>query len=56
MGKIFVFSINKTFDVLLKTPEINKWCGLLCSYRTNGYEDFRKLYDQIKIFRDDYTF
>lgn len=25
-GKNLYFSINKPFDKLLKTPEINKWC------------------------------
>ena len=42
-GKNLCFSITKPFDKLLKTPEINKWCAILCSYRTENYEDFKEL-------------
>ena len=38
--KIF-FSIIKPLNKLLKTPKINKWCAILCSYRTNYYDDFK---------------
>ena len=49
-GKNLCFSITKPFDKLLKTPEINKWCGLLCSYRTNFYEEFKRLIRKIETF------
>ena len=40
-GKNLCFSIAKPFDKLLKTPEINKWCAILCKYRTENHEDFK---------------
>ena len=49
-GKNLCFSIRKPFDELLKTPEISKWCGLLCDYRTNNYEDFKELSRMIEVF------
>ena len=51
-GKNLCFSITKPFDKLLKTPEINKWCAILCSYRTNGYDDFKELIRKIEMFED----
>ena len=42
-GKNLCFSITKPFDKLLKTPEINKWCAILCDYRTKFYNDFKLL-------------
>ena len=39
-GKNLCFSITKPFDKLLKTPEIDKWCAILCTYRTENYEVF----------------
>ena len=51
-GKNLCFSIAKPFDKLLKTPEINKWCAILCNYRTENYEDFKKLTKKIEIFED----
>lgn len=51
-GKNLCFSIRKPFDVLLKTPEINKWCAILCSYRTDFYEDFKWLIRKIETLRD----
>lgn len=42
-GKNLCFSIAKPFDKLLKTPEINKWCAILCIYRTKDYEEFKEL-------------
>ena len=51
-GKNLCFSITKPFDKLLKTPEINKWCGPLCSYRTKNHEDFKELTRQIELFED----
>ena len=49
-GKNLCFSITKTFDKLLKTPEIDKWCAILCSYRTNFYDDFIKLNQNLRCF------
>ncbi len=37
---------------LLKTPEINKWCGLLCNYRTKNYDKFKQLCYKIEMFED----
>ena len=51
-GKNLCFSIGKPFDKLLKTPEINKWCAILCSYRTTFYEDFKQLIRKIELFED----
>ncbi len=39
-------------DEQLKTPEINKWCAILCSYRTKNYEDFKQLIRKIETFED----
>ena len=50
-GKNLCFTITKPFDELLKTPEINKWCAILCSYRTNGKVDRDKFISRIKIFK-----
>lgn len=47
-GKNLCFSITKPFDKLLKTPEINKWCAMLCDYRTKNYEDFKRLIRKIE--------
>lgn len=38
-----------------KAPQkvhFNKWCSLLCDYRTNYYEDFKGLSRKIEAFRD----
>jgi len=51
-GKNLCFSITKPFDKLLKTPEISKWCAILCSYRTENYEEFKQLTRQIEMFED----
>ena len=51
-GKNLCFSITKPFDRLLKTPEIDKWCAILCNYRTENYEDFKELTKKIEIFED----
>lgn len=51
-GKNIAFSITKPFDKLLKTPEIHKWCAILCEYRTNFYEDFNDLARKIELFND----
>ena len=48
-GKNLCFSIRKPFDKLLKTPEINKWCAILCGYRTNHVQECKGLGDKIKI-------
>ncbi len=42
-------------DEQLKTPEINKWCGLLCDYRTENYEDFKALTRKIELFEDNFS-
>ena len=49
-GKNLCFSITKPFDKLLKTPEINKWCAILCDYRTKNYDDFKQLIRKIELF------
>lgn len=41
--KNLCFSITKPFNELLKTPKIDKWCAILCEYRTENYEDFKQL-------------
>lgn len=51
-GKNLCFTITKPFAVLLKTPEINKWCAILCNYRTENYEEFKKLSYKISSFND----
>ena len=50
--KNLCFSITKPFDKLLKTAEIDKWCAILCSYRTENYEEFKQLTRQIEMFED----
>ena len=38
-----------------KAPQpvpFNKWCGILCDYRTNNYEDFKELSRQIEVLCD----
>lgn len=32
--KKIYFSIIKPLNKLLKTPKINKWCAIVCEYRT----------------------
>lgn len=51
-GKNLCFTITKPFDKMLKTPEIDKWCAILCEYRTNYYEDFKELSRQIETLYD----
>ena len=46
-GKNLCFSIAKPFDELLKTPETDKWCGLLCNYRTKNRKKFTQLSHKI---------
>ena len=41
-GKNLCFSINKPFDELIKTAETDKWCAILCNYRTKNYEEFKR--------------
>lgn len=54
MKKIFVL-ITKPFDKMLKTPEIDKWCAILCDYRTNEYEDFKQLIRKIELFEASFS-
>ena len=51
-GKNLCFSITKPFDKLLKTPEIDKWCAILCDYRTQDYDDFKQLIREIELFEN----
>ena len=51
-GKNICFSINKLFDELIKTAETDKWCAILCAYRTEDYEDFKDLSRRICIFKE----
>lgn len=41
--KNVVFSIAKPFDKLLRTAQINKWCALLCDYRTENAQEYKEL-------------
>ena len=50
--KNLCFTITKPFDKMLKTPEIDKWCAILCNYRTENYEDFKALTRKIELFED----
>ena len=52
MEKIYIISINKPFDELIKTAETDKWCAILCAYRTEDYEDFKDLSRRICIFKE----
>lgn len=51
-GKNIAFSITKPFDILLKTPEIHKWCAILCEYRTDGEIDWVELSRKIESFKE----
>lgn len=51
-GKNLCFTITKPFDKMLKTPEISKWCAILCEYRTENYEDVKQLYYKIEMLED----
>ena len=51
-GKNLCFSINKPFDELIKTAETDKWCAILCNYRTKFYEEFKHLTKKIEMFED----
>lgn len=48
--KNLCFSTTKPFDKMLKTPEIDKWCAILCDYRTKNYDDFKQLIRKIELF------
>ena len=48
-GKNLCFSINKPFDELIKTAETDKWCAILCAYRTKEYGDFKRLANKIEL-------
>ena len=37
---------------MLKTPEIDKWCAILCSYRTENYDEFKELTRKMELFED----
>ena len=50
--KNLYFSINKPFGELIKTAETDKWCAILCAYRTKEYEDFKDLSRRICIFKE----
>ena len=49
-GKNLCFSIAKPFDELLKTPETDKWCAILCNYRTKNYDELQQLCYKIELF------
>ena len=48
-GKNLYFSINKPFDELIKTAETDKWCAILCAYRTKEHGDFKRLANKIEL-------
>ena len=50
--KNLCFTITKPFDKMLKTPEIDKWCAILCSYRTENYDEFKELTRKMELFED----
>lgn len=31
-----------------------KWCAILCDYRTNGHEEFKELIKKFELFEDNY--
>ena len=37
---------------MLKTPEIDKWCAILCEYRTEYYEEFKNLAKKFEVLCD----
>ena len=51
-GKNLCFTITKPFDKMLKTPEIDKWCAILCSYRTENYDEFKELTRKFELFQE----
>ena len=50
--KNLCFTITKPFDKMLKTPEIDKWCAILCEYRTEYYEEFKNLAKKFEVLCD----
>ena len=34
------------------TVRYQKWCGLLCGYRTKNYEEFKDMSRKIEVLRD----
>ena len=50
--KNLYFSINKPFDELIKTAETDKWCVILCDYRTNFYEEYKQLGYKLELLLD----
>lgn len=41
--------LQKDMDKYLEIDtETDKWCAILCTYRTNGYEDFKALIKKIE--------
>lgn len=51
-GKNLCFSTNKPSDKLIKTAETDKWCAILCNYRTEEYGDFKDLSGKLELFED----
>ena len=51
-GKNVVFSITKPFDKLLRTAQINKWCAIVCDYRTNFYDEYKQLGYKLELLLD----
>ena len=51
-GKNVVFSIVKPFDKLLRTAQINKWCAIVCEYRTNFYDEYKQLGYKLELLLD----
>lgn len=47
--KNLCFSIKKPFGELIKTAETDKWCAILCNYRTKEYGDFKRLANKIEL-------
>lgn len=33
----------------------NKWCAILCDYRTKDYDNFKQLIKKIKLFEDSFS-
>ena len=46
--KKIYFSIIKPLNKLLKKPKINKWCAILCNYRPQKYDKFKRLTKKVK--------
>lgn len=47
--KNLCFSTNKPFGELIKTAETDKWCAILCNYRTENYDEYKQLEYKLEL-------